>query len=115
MANVRNDMYLTSEAIRLIEKNRLVAFNADTRSQVQLFKTQLDDATRYIPLWVKVAVAIALGLGTMVGWRRIVVTVGEKIGKTHLSYAKVPRRRSLPCAPLAQRTCSGCRFRPPMC
>ncbi|MDN8896721.1 inorganic phosphate transporter, partial [Staphylococcus aureus] len=41
-----------------------------------------------IPLWVKVAVAFALGLGTMVGWKRIVVTVGEKIGKTHLTYAQ---------------------------
>jgi PiT family inorganic phosphate transporter len=39
-------------------------------------------------LWVKVAVAIALGLGTMVGWKRIVVTIGEKIGKTHLTYAQ---------------------------
>jgi len=37
---------------------------------------------------VKVAVAIALGLGTMVGWKRIVVTVGEKIGKAHLTYAQ---------------------------
>ncbi|MGB9089600.1 MAG: inorganic phosphate transporter [Pseudomonas farsensis] len=88
MANVRNDMYLVSEVIRLLEKNPLVTFDADTASHVQLFKRQLDDATRYIPLWVKVAVAIALGLGTMVGWRRIVVTVGEKIGKTHLSYAQ---------------------------
>ncbi|MCT8165805.1 MULTISPECIES: inorganic phosphate transporter [unclassified Pseudomonas] len=88
MANVRNDMYLASETIRLIEKNRLMVFDADTRNHVQSLKTQLDDATRYIPLWVKVAVAIALGLGTMVGWRRIVVTVGEKIGKTHLSYAQ---------------------------
>jgi PiT family inorganic phosphate transporter len=35
-----------------------------------------------------VAVALALGLGTMVGWKRIVVTVGEKIGKTHLTYAQ---------------------------
>ena len=42
-------------------------------------------ATRFIPTWVKVAVAIALGLGTMVGWKRIVITVGEKIGKTHLN------------------------------
>ncbi|MBV9674572.1 MAG: inorganic phosphate transporter, partial [Verrucomicrobia bacterium] len=42
----------------------------------------------YIPIWVKVAVALALGCGTMVGWKRIVVTVGEKIGKTHLSYAQ---------------------------
>ena len=52
------------------------------------FKHQIDDATKFIPLWVKIAVAIALGLGTMVGWKRIVVTVGEKIGKTHLSYAQ---------------------------
>jgi hypothetical protein len=37
---------------------------------------------------VKVAVALALGLGTMIGWKRIVVTVGEKIGKTHLTYAQ---------------------------
>ena len=44
--------------------------------------------TRFIPLWVKVSVAIALGLGTMVGWKRIVVTVGERIGKTHLTYAQ---------------------------
>jgi len=38
--------------------------------------------------WVKVAVAIALGLGTMIGWKRIVVTVGERIDKTHLTYAQ---------------------------
>ena len=88
MANVRIDMYLTSEAIRLIDKHQLGQFDADTQAKVQLFKQQIDSATRYIPLWVKIAVAIALGLGTMVGWRRIVVTVGEKIGKTHLTYAQ---------------------------
>jgi len=48
----------------------------------------VDDATKFIPGWVKVAVAIALGLGTMIGWKRIVVTVGEKIGKDHLTYAQ---------------------------
>src|SRR5262249_15622919 len=52
------------------------------------FKTLIDDATKFIPLWVKVAVAIALGLGTMIGWKRIVVTVGERIGKSHLTYAQ---------------------------
>src|ERR1700719_3813404 len=51
-------------------------------------KRSLDNATKFIPLWVKIAVAIALGLGTMIGWKRIVVTVGEKIGKTHLTYAQ---------------------------
>ena len=51
-------------------------------------QSSLNSGTRYIPFWVKVSVAIALGLGTMVGWKRIVVTVGEKIGKTHLTYAQ---------------------------
>jgi PiT family inorganic phosphate transporter len=48
----------------------------------------VDGATRFIPTWVKVAVAMALGMGTMIGWKRIVVTVGEKIGKDHLTYAQ---------------------------
>ena len=52
------------------------------------YKRQVDKATKFIPTWVKVAVAMALGMGTMVGWKRIVVTVGEKIGKEHLTYAQ---------------------------
>jgi len=52
------------------------------------YKRSLDDATKFIPFWVKIAVAIALGLGTMIGWKRIVVTVGEKIGKSHLTYGQ---------------------------
>ncbi|WVN20179.1 inorganic phosphate transporter [Pseudomonas yamanorum] len=88
VGNVRNDMYLTSETIRLMDKNNVGNFDADTGSKLQLFKQQIDNSTRFIPLWVKIAVAIALGLGTMVGWKRIVVTVGEKIGKTHLTYAQ---------------------------
>ena len=42
----------------------------------------------FIPAWVKYAVAIALGLGTMIGYKRIVITVGEKIGKHHMTYAQ---------------------------
>jgi PiT family inorganic phosphate transporter len=88
VGNVRNDMYLTSETIRLMDKNKVGNFDADTSAKLQLFKQQIDNSTRFIPTWVKIAVAIALGLGTMVGWKRIVVTVGEKIGKTHLTYAQ---------------------------
>ncbi|WP_326537479.1 inorganic phosphate transporter [Pseudorhodoferax sp.] len=88
VSNVRNDMYLASEAIRLLEKDPGTNFDAPARENLKAFKTLIDDATKFIPLWVKVAVAIALGLGTMVGWKRIVVTVGEKIGKTHLTYAQ---------------------------
>ena len=89
VANVRNDMYLASEAVRLIAKDAHgAAFDARTKSELAAFRKEIDAATKFIPLWVKVAVAIALGLGTMVGWKRIVVTIGEKIGKTHLTYAQ---------------------------
>jgi PiT family inorganic phosphate transporter len=86
--NVRNDMYLASEAIRLIQKDAAVKLDPVAAANLKTFKKQIDSATKFIPLWVKVAVAIALGLGTMVGWKRIVVTVGEKIGKSHLTYAQ---------------------------
>jgi PiT family inorganic phosphate transporter len=86
--NVRNDMYLATEAITHIKKGGGAGFDHDTQSNLDAFKKELDNSTKFIPLWVKVAVAIALGLGTMVGWKRIVVTVGEKIGKTHLTYAQ---------------------------
>lgn len=88
VTNVRNDMYLASEAIRLLGKDKHVSFDAGTKENLKAFQRELDTATKFIPLWVKVAVAIALGLGTMVGWKRIVVTVGEKIGKSHLTYAQ---------------------------
>ena len=86
--NVRNDMYLLSEAFRNLAKDKSVQLDDDTQANVKAFKGELDAATKFIPIWVKIVVAIALGLGTMVGWKRIVVTVGEKIGKTHLSYAQ---------------------------
>jgi len=89
VTNVRNDMYLTSEAMRLFDKDpHSKSLDAETRANLGAFKKQIDAATKFIPLWVKVAVAIALGLGTMVGWKRIVVTIGERIGKTHLTYAQ---------------------------
>ncbi len=86
--NVRNDMYLASEAMRVLAKDKENELSADEKKQLGEFKKQLDYSTKFIPLWVKVCVAIALGLGTMVGWKRIVVTVGEKIGKTHLTYGQ---------------------------
>jgi inorganic phosphate transporter, PiT family len=86
--NVRNDMYVTSEALRLMQKSKKPAFTAEESAALANYKKHVDQATKFIPDWVKVAVALALGLGTMVGWKRIVVTVGEKIGKEHLTYAQ---------------------------
>ena len=79
VSNVRNDMYLTSEAVRLLAKDaHASALDAETRANLTAFKKEIDKATKFIPLWVKVAVAIALGLGTMVGWKRIVVTSARR-------------------------------------
>ncbi len=87
-ANVRNDMYVISEALRLMQKSGKPVLAAKDTAALANYKRHLDLATKFIPTWVKVAVALALGLGTMVGWKRIVVTVGEKIGKDHLTYAQ---------------------------
>jgi inorganic phosphate transporter, PiT family len=86
--NFRNDMYLVSEAPRLMQKSHQPEIAAGDWQVLSNYKKHIDSATKFIPLWVKVAVAMAMGLGTMVGWKRIVVTVGEKIGKDHLTYGQ---------------------------
>jgi PiT family inorganic phosphate transporter len=88
MINIRNNMYLLSESLRFIGKSSTISLSAADKTAVGDYQKQLGNATKFIPTWVKVAVAIALGLGTMIGWKRIVVTVGERIGKTHLTYAQ---------------------------
>ncbi|HXW54107.1 MAG TPA: inorganic phosphate transporter [Candidatus Cybelea sp.] len=87
-ANVRNDMYVVSEALRLMQKSGKPELASADRAALKNYKVHLDLATKFIPTWVKIAVALALGLGTMVGWKRIVITVGEKIGKAHLTYGQ---------------------------
>jgi inorganic phosphate transporter, PiT family len=86
--NFRNDMYVVSEALRLMQKSHQPEFSTADAAVLKNYKTHIDNATKFIPAWVKVAVALALGMGTMIGWKRIVVTVGEKIGKDHLTYGQ---------------------------
>jgi inorganic phosphate transporter, PiT family len=85
--SLRSDLYLSAESLGKLIKQKKLDDPAEKNAAATL-KTRMDKVTKFIPLWVKVAVAIALGLGTMIGWKRIVVTVGEKIGKTHLTYAQ---------------------------
>ena len=85
---VRNDMYVASEALRLMTQAHDSVFSAEESADLKSYRGMLDKNTKFIPDWVKVAVALALGLGTMVGWKRIVVTVGEKIGREHMTYAQ---------------------------
>ena len=103
---LRTEIYLVADAIdKLIHGKQVLATDAigiagrtdspdkllsdpEVIKSLKRDKAELDKVVKYIPNWVKIAVAIALGLGTMIGWKRIVVTVGEKIGKSHLTYAQ---------------------------
>ena len=67
---------------------RIEGLPARERTDLQRLRADLTATTEYAPFWVIVAVALALGAGTMVGWRRVVLTVGEKIGKQGMTYAQ---------------------------
>jgi PiT family inorganic phosphate transporter len=84
---LRLDIYLVSESLTRMQKAKQLPSALDAK-QAASYAKSLKSITNFIPLWVKVAVSLALGLGTMIGWKRIVVTVGEKIGKAHLTYAQ---------------------------
>ena len=84
---LRTNLYLVSESLGKLLKQKKLTETPDIDAVASL-KSRMDKVTKFIPLWVKVAVAFALGMGTMIGWKRIVVTVGEKIGKEHLTYAQ---------------------------
>ena len=84
---LRTAFYATSATIAKLSKGKFFADAADAKALGD-YRTTLEKQTKFIPFWVQVAVACSLGFGTMIGWKRIVVTVGEKIGKSHLTYAQ---------------------------
>ena len=89
VSEFRNDMYMSTTAFKRLDKaEALPTLSAAQEKTVDEYRDNLDSFLQYIPTWVKVATALALGLGTMVGWKRIVVTVGERIGKQHMTYGQ---------------------------
>ena len=84
---LRIDLYLVGKSISKLAASGSFDGPGEANAMTT-YSRELDRLVNYIPAWVKGAVALALGLGTMIGWKRIVVTVGEKIGKSHLSYAQ---------------------------
>jgi PiT family inorganic phosphate transporter len=86
-SRLRRDVYLVEEGVGKLIKAGAVP-DAKNKATLSKLRSELQTLTDFIPLWVKITVAVALGLGTTIGWKRIVVTVGEKIGKSHLTYAQ---------------------------
>jgi inorganic phosphate transporter, PiT family len=79
----RQSAFLAQETLKKLAKEKRIG-----AKDMEPLRESLKKTVEYIPIWVKAAVALSLGLGTMIGWRRIVTTVAERIGKTHLAYAQ---------------------------
>ncbi len=85
---VRTKTLLVEQGLNKLEARLGPALVQEKADILHTERAHLRGTIEYAPVWVIGAVAVALGLGTMVGWKRIVVTVGEKIGKTHLTYSQ---------------------------
>jgi PiT family inorganic phosphate transporter len=91
----KNERFLVRKDIMILNRNVKDILSVSEVSISQQFREELNDhlssirkLTDYSPKWVIMMISISLGLGTMIGWKRIVKTVGEKIGKEHLTYAQ---------------------------
>jgi phosphate/sulfate permease len=85
---VRRKILMLDTALTQLQGRMLPALSEDRAKILGQSRADLRKPIEYAPRWVLVAVALALGVGTMVGWKRIVVTVGQKIGKSHLTYSQ---------------------------
>jgi PiT family inorganic phosphate transporter len=85
---VRKDVMVIDRNIKsLMDKEEVRLSEADKATLKTELKT-IRKITDYSPTWVLLMISLSLGIGTMIGWKRIVKTVGEKIGKEHLTYAQ---------------------------
>src|SRR5678815_3795316 len=80
-------MVLDKNVKDLLDREELIISERDRKTLKDEIKS-VRSITDYSPTWVIMMIAISLGLGTMIGWKRIVKTIGEKIGKSHLTYAQ---------------------------
>ncbi len=91
---VRKDILsIASHTDKLLKSNEVESKNLlpISKKEMAILKLNLKEMkthTEFAPWWVLLMISLSLGLGTMIGWKRIVVTIGEKIGKSHLSYAQ---------------------------
>jgi inorganic phosphate transporter, PiT family len=90
--NARRDILLVAKKSETLMKHiSEIRSNSISKKWISEYKARVKELrtyTEYSPWWVILLISLSLGVGTMVGWKRIVVTIGEKIGKTHLTYAQ---------------------------
>ncbi|MDP4206781.1 MAG: inorganic phosphate transporter [Bacteroidota bacterium] len=90
-ADCRKDLILIFKGLKKLEDNNKATFSSLGDIGIKRLHDDISsskEVVEFAPGWVIILISISLGLGTMIGWKRIVVTISEKIGKTHLSYAQ---------------------------
>lgn len=85
---IRRDILVLDRNLTKLMAKEEARVSASDKSIIKNNLKSLRSITDYSPYWVIVLIALSLGFGTMIGWKRIVKTIGEKIGKEHLSYAQ---------------------------
>jgi PiT family inorganic phosphate transporter len=85
---MRKDIIIIGKATKKLLESQDFYMSENDKKILNVHVGEMKSLTEYAPMWVIVMIAISLGLGTMVGWKRIVKTIGEKIGKQHLTYAQ---------------------------
>lgn len=86
--NIRNHILNSTKILSKLTKEGELPLTNFEKEQLQYKAKELLKMTDYTPMWVVVLISLSLGIGTMIGWKKIVVTIGEKIGKSHLTYAQ---------------------------
>ena len=84
----RKDVQAVNKNIKVISANNKITITDVDKATFSSVSKDLTKVTDFAPLWVIATISISLGIGTMIGWKRIVVTIGKKIGNEHLNYAQ---------------------------
>ena len=84
----RSDLVLVNKSVKKMLQSKNLNLSVANKSKLKSLVDTIKSTTEYAPIWVIFMISISLGLGTMIGWKRIVKTIGEKIGKQHLTYAQ---------------------------
>jgi PiT family inorganic phosphate transporter len=84
----RKSIQAVVKDIKAVSESKNIKIPPADQATLSSASKDLTHVTDFAPVWVIATISISLGLGTMIGWKRIVVTIGEKIGNEHLNYAQ---------------------------
>ena len=84
----RKSVQKVAGGLKKLVDDKKVQLSETTKNDLKADYKNLEKITDFAPIWVIITISLSLGVGTMIGWKRIVVTIGERIGKDKLNYAQ---------------------------